>query len=112
MEQATKETSTAKPLESELEEAAPEIPLRLYWDEWGRCMGSRYQRDSLYRTGRLNPCARQWEDLKTAFKAKFYQYNDPSKCKDMMANTFYTKRTTISPTAGSIWELKTKPGWD
>ena len=89
-----------------------EIPLSLYWDEWSRCIGSRYQRDHLYRIGRLDSCSRQWQDLKTAGRAKFLQYKDPAKCKEMMDNTFYKKRTTISPTAGAIWELKEKPGWD
>ena len=89
-----------------------EIQLSLYWDEWSRCIGSRYQRDHLYRIGRLDSCSRQWQDLKTAGRAKFLQYKDPAKCKEMMDNTFYKKRTTISPTAGAIWELKEKPGWD
>jgi hypothetical protein len=89
-----------------------EIPLSLYWDEWSRCIGSRYQRDHLYRIGRLDSCSRQWQDLKTAGRAKFLQYKDPAACKKLMECTFYNKRTTISPTAGAIWELKEKPGWD
>mmetsp|Transcript_66954 Transcript_66954/g.187148 ORF Transcript_66954/g.187148 Transcript_66954/m.187148 type:complete len:123 (+) Transcript_66954:34-402(+) len=89
-----------------------DIPLSLYWDEWSRCIGSRFQRDQLYRLGRLNSCSREWQDLKTAGRAKFLQYKDPEKCKKMMDSTFYKKRTTISPTAGAIWELKEKPGWD
>lgn len=89
-----------------------EIPLSLYWDEWSRCIGSRFQRDHLYRLGRLNSCSRQWEDLKTAGKAKFLQFKDPETCKKMMDSTYYKKRTTISPTSGAIWELKEKPGWE
>lgn len=89
-----------------------EIPLSLYWDEWSRCIGSRYQRDHLYRLGRLDSCSRQWQDLKTAMRAKFVQFKDPLECQKMMDATFYKKRTTISPTAGAIWELKEKPGWD
>lgn len=86
-----------------------DIPLGLYWDEWSRCIGSRYQRDSLYRVGRLDNCRRQWNDFKTAGRAKFLQFKDPETCKQMMDSTFYKKRTTISPTAGAIWELKEKP---
>ena len=89
-----------------------EIPLTLYWDEWSRCIGSRYQRDHLYRVGRLDGCRHQWNDLKTAGKAKFLQFKDPQECKKMMDSTYYRKRQTISPTAGAIWELKETPGWD
>jgi hypothetical protein len=47
----------------------PEIKLGVFWDEWARCIGSRYQRDHLYRVGRLDSCSRQWKDLKTATRA-------------------------------------------
>lgn len=89
-----------------------DVPLSLYWDEWSRCISSRYQRDYLYRVGRLDSCSRQWKDLKIVGRAKFLQYKDPETCKKMMDSTFYKKRTTISPTAGAIWQLKEEPGWD
>ncbi len=107
-------TLTSISKESQEEESHPiaDFPLSLYWDEWSRCIGSRYQRDHLYRVGRFDSCSRQWQDLKTAGRAKFLQYKDPEECKKIMDATFYKKRTTVSPTAGAVWELKEKPGWD
>jgi hypothetical protein len=103
---------TAKDSQDSSSDPIADIALSLYWDEWSRCVGSRFQRDHLYRVGRLNNCSRQWQDLKTAGRAKFLQFKDPVACKKMMDSTFYKQRTTISPTAGGIWELKEKPGWD
>lgn len=87
------------------------VPIGLYWDEWSRCIGSRYQRDQLYRVGKLDSCSRPWKDFKIAVQAKVAEVSDPEKAKELMDSTFYTKRTTISPTAGAIWELKKKPSW-
>lgn len=86
--------------------------MRLYWDEWSRCIGSRYQRDQLYRVGRLDSCSKQWKDFKIASKAKMIQFKDPPKAQEMIDSTYYKKRTTISPTAAAIWELKDEPSWD
>jgi hypothetical protein len=90
----------------------PEIKLGVFWDEWARCIGSRYQTDHLYRVGRLDSCSRQWKDLKTATRARLLVFRDPKTAKQLLDSTYYKKRTTISPTAGAIWELKDKPGWD
>jgi hypothetical protein len=111
MDQAT--STAANPTETETQTKPIEyVVLRVYWDEWSRCIGSRYQRDHLYRLGRLDPCSRQWKDFKTASRAKVVQYKDPAKAEGMMDSTFYKKRTTISPTAGAVWELKETPSWD
>jgi hypothetical protein len=88
------------------------IKLGLFWDEWARCIGSRYQADHLYRVGRLDSCSRQWKDFKTATRARFMIAKDPKRAKELLDTTYYQKRTTISPTAGAIWELKKKPGWN
>jgi hypothetical protein len=84
----------------------------LFWDEWARCIGSRYQADHLYRVGRLDSCARQWKDLKVAARARLKYGFDPRGAQELLDTTYYRKRTTISPTAGAIWELKDKPGWN
>lgn len=88
------------------------VVMRLYWDEWSRCIGSRYQRDHLYRLGRFDTCSRQWKDFKIASKAKFIQFKDPEKARELINSTYCNKRKTISPTAGAIWELKKTPSWD
>ena len=88
------------------------IKLGLFWDEWARCVGSGYQWDSLYRYGRLDSCGKQWKDLKLAIEARLIQWRNPSRAKELIDSTYYKKRTTISPTAGAIWELKEKPGWN
>ena len=90
----------------------PSIPLGLYWDEWSRCIGSGYQMDSLYRNGKIDGCGKQWKDLKLAAEARLVQWRNPSKAQELIQSTYYTKRTTISPTAGAIWELKEQPGWN
>jgi len=112
---ATEESSTASspPETNTVDHSETEfVVLSLYWDEWSRCIGSRYQRDSLYRVGRLDTCSRQWKDLKVAARAKVMQWKDPKGAQTLIDNTYYKKRTTVSPTAGAIWELKEKPGWD
>ena len=88
------------------------VELGLYWDEWSRCISSRYQRDQLYRVGRLDGCSKQWNDLKIAGRAKVVHYRNPQEAEALLASTYYKKRTTISPTAGAIWELKEQPSWD
>jgi hypothetical protein len=88
------------------------VVMRVYWDEWSRCIGSRYQRDHLYRLGRFDSCSRQWKDFKIAGKAKLIQFNDPEKARELIDSTYCNKRKTISPTAGAIWELKKTPSWD
>lgn len=88
------------------------VVMSLYWDEWSRCIGSRYQRDQLYRLGRIDTCSRQWKDFKIASKAKLIQFKDPENARELIHSTYYMKRKTISPTAGAIWELKQKPSWD
>ena len=88
------------------------VQLGTYWDEWTRCVGSRYQRDQLYRLGRIDDCSKQWKDFRIAFRAKVMEYSNPKGAEELIATTYYKKRTTISPTAGAIWELKEKPGWN
>jgi hypothetical protein len=88
------------------------VVLSVYWDEWSRCIGSRYQRDQLYRLGRFDTCSKQWKDFKTAGKAKVVQWKDRETAEEMINSTYFKKRTTISPTAGAIWEIKETPGWD
>jgi hypothetical protein len=91
-----------------------QVDLALYFDEWSRCLGSRYQRDSMYRFGRFQGCGAQWNDLKTAIRAKATR--DQKEVQEMMASTYYVKHLgsdpEASPTAGVIWDLKEKPGWD
>ena len=88
------------------------IKVGLYWDEWARCVGSGYQSDSLYRHGKIDGCGKQWKDLKLAAEARLVQWRNPARAKELIDSTYYKKRTTISPTAGAIWELKERPGWN
>mmetsp|Transcript_552 Transcript_552/g.1086 ORF Transcript_552/g.1086 Transcript_552/m.1086 type:complete len:102 (-) Transcript_552:433-738(-) len=85
-----------------------------FFDEWTRCIGSGYQKDSLYRLGKFDACAEQWSDLKTAMKAK--TISDPQEARKLLAETYYNKNLgsdlVQSPTAGVIWDMKEKPGWD
>ncbi|KAL3795341.1 hypothetical protein HJC23_009514 [Cyclotella cryptica] len=82
-------------------------------DEWTRCIGSGYQRDSLYRLGKFDSCSAQWNDIKLAFKAK--AASDPDEAKRLLEQTHYKKNLgsdlKVSPTAGVIWDLKEQPGW-
>lgn len=88
------------------------IKLGLYYDEWARCIGSGFQSDSMYRHGKLDGCGKQWKDLKLAAEARLIQWRNPLKAKELIDSTYYKKRTTISPTAGAIWDLKDKSGWN
>lgn len=104
--------TTQQELQQQQYQQPPNIRLGLFWDEWARCIGSRYQADHLYRVGRLDSCANQWRDLKIATQARFLVIRDPKQALALMESTHYNKRTTISPTAGVIWELADKPGWN
>lgn len=59
-------------------------------------------------------CTAQWNDIKTAFKAK--ATSDPDEAQKLIATTYYKQNLgsdlSVSPTAGAIWDLKEKPGWD
>jgi len=85
-----------------------------YAEEWNRCISSRYQRDSVYRLGRFDNCSKQTNDLKIAFRAK--AMNDREQAEKLLETTYYRQHLgsdpNNSPTAGYIWELKKKPGWE
>jgi hypothetical protein len=85
-----------------------------FFDEWTRCIGSGYQKDSVYRHGKFDSCTAQWNDLKTAMTAK--TTSDPEEAQRLLAQTHYRKNLgsdlTQSPTAGVIWDLKEKPCWE
>ena len=85
-----------------------------FFDEWTRCIGSSYQKDSLYRHGRFDSCISQWNDIKLAMKAKTTVNED--EAFEILAKTYYAQNLgsdiTQSPTAGVIWDLKDKPSWD
>mmetsp|Transcript_12388 Transcript_12388/g.15476 ORF Transcript_12388/g.15476 Transcript_12388/m.15476 type:complete len:101 (+) Transcript_12388:122-424(+) len=86
----------------------------LYVDEWSRCIGSGYQKDAIYRHGEFDSCSKQWKDLKMAFRAK--SSSDPDVARGILAETHYKRHLgsdpANSPTAGFIWDLKAKPGWE
>lgn len=90
------------------------VNLWTYIDEWSRCVGSTYQKDHLYRYGKFNTCSPQWQDLKTAAKAKASKNTE--EAKQMIEKTHYRRNLGSdqknSPTAGVIWELKKEPGWE
>lgn len=90
------------------------VNLWTYFDEWSRCCSSSYQRDSLYRFGNFDSCTMQYKDLRIAIKAKVMK--DEEEAKQLIATTFYKQNLGSdlknSPTAGAIWELKEKPGWE
>ena len=90
------------------------VNIWLFFDEWSRCIGSRYQRDKLYRYGRFDGCGAQWKDLKIAGRAKLQ--NNKEDAERMLSETHYKQHLgsdlSKSPTAGVIWELKEKPGWE
>mmetsp|Transcript_36230 Transcript_36230/g.51259 ORF Transcript_36230/g.51259 Transcript_36230/m.51259 type:complete len:98 (-) Transcript_36230:1144-1437(-) len=90
------------------------VDLWLYFDEWSRCVGSGYQRDRLYRYGKFDSCNNQWQDLKKAAVAKTKA--SKKEAEAILGETYYKQHLgsdqTKSPTAGVIWDLKEKPGWD
>lgn len=89
------------------------VNLWTYFDEWTRCCSSTYQRDSLYRFGHFDSCSGPYKDLGKAIRAKVM--SDEVEAKKLVATTFYEQNLGSdlknSPTAGAIWELKSKPGW-
>jgi len=90
------------------------VNLWTFFDEWSRCISSRYQRDSLYRFGQFDNCSPQYKDLKLAVRAKMI--GDEEQAKALVSETFYERNLGSNPknstTAGFIWELKDRPGWD
>lgn len=86
------------------------VDVASFWDEWTRCVSSRHQRDQYYRFGKFDSCSKQWQDFKTAGRAKMAKTEE--EAKEILATTYFHKQSHISPTAGVIWELKEKPGWD
>jgi hypothetical protein len=89
------------------------VDMFLFFDEWSRCIGSRYQRDRLYRYGKFEGCSKQWKDLQIAMKAKISKSRGDAEA--LIAQTHYRKSVGSdlknSPTDGIIWDLKEKPGW-
>lgn len=85
------------------------VNLELFWNEWSRCLTTTYQRDLLYRFGKFDDCQRQWQDFKTALKAKVA--TDEERARQLLESTYFSQRTTVSPTADVIWKIKEKPGW-
>ena len=86
------------------------VDVGLFMKEWSKCVTAKYQRDALYRFGKFDDCSRQWKDVKNAMRAKLSR--DEAYARQIMEETHYHQRTTISPTMGVIWEAKEKPGWD
>jgi len=86
------------------------VDFGLFIVEWSKCLTAKYQRDQLYRFGKFDDCSKQWMDLKNAGRAKVSR--DEAYARKIIADTYHVKKTTISPTAGVIWELKETPGWD
>ena len=68
----------------------------------------------MYRYGKFDSCSKQWKDLRTAVSAKMKK--DKEEALAMLEKTRYKQTLgsdqTKSPTAGVIWDLKEKPGWD
>jgi len=94
------------------------VNLVTYLDEWTRCIGSGYQKDSLYRFGKFgestNPprplipsravvssgerpkksriadaCSAQWRDVGKALRAK--AKSDPDEARKLIAETHYRR---------------------
>lgn len=65
-------------------------------------------------TNNIESCTEQWKDLKLAMKAK--TTSDPDEAQRLLSQTYYKKNLGSdlkqSPTAGVIWDLKERPGWD
>ena len=90
------------------------VNLWTYFDEWTRCASSGYQKDSVYRFGKFDSCGPQFQDLKAAIRAKVMK--DEEEARQVIDQTHYKMNLGSdpknSPTAGVIWDLKEKPGWD
>ena len=86
----------------------------LYLEEWSRCVSARFQRDALYRHGEFDSCSAQYDDLKLALRAK--AMSDSEVAESLEVGSYYKRNLGSdpknSPTAGFIWDLKKKPGWD
>jgi hypothetical protein len=85
------------------------VDFSVFVAEWSKCLTARYQSDQLYRFGELDDCTKQWRDVRTAWRAKLSR--DEAYAKKLLEDTYYMKRTTISPTIGVIWDAKEAPGW-
>lgn len=85
------------------------VDVAFYWDQWSRCVNSRYQRDQFYRFGEFDNCSKQWNDFKIAGKAKLADTEE--EAARLLATTYYSKRSRVSPTVGVIWEAKETPSW-
>jgi hypothetical protein len=85
-----------------------------FLEEWNRCVSSRYQRDSMYRWGAFDDCSNQSKDLRIAARAKLK--SDEKEARELVECTYFKTNlgsdSKNSPTAGYIWELKKKPGWE
>jgi Protein of unknown function (DUF3128) len=89
------------------------VKISHFFDEWIRCLGSRYQSDHVYRYGKFSSCSNQLQDLGIAFQAKVCKTS--GEAENLLSTTSYHRRLGSnpknSPTAGVIWELKETPGW-
>lgn len=90
------------------------VNLWTFFDEWTRCASTGYQKDSVYRFAKFDSCGPQYQDLRIAISAKLMK--DENEARDAISKTYYKMNLGSdpknSPTAGAIWELKEKPGWD
>jgi len=86
------------------------VDVASFWDEWSRCVSSRYQRDQYYRFGKFDSCSKQWNDFKIASRAKLAKTEDDAR--ELLSTTYFHQRSNVSPTAGVIWEMKETPSWD
>lgn len=90
------------------------VNLWTFFDEWTRCCSTMNQKHSVYHFGKFDSCSAQFQDLKVALRAKMLK--DEQEAKDWIDQTHYKLHLGSdlknSPTAGVIWEMKEKPGWD
>lgn len=90
------------------------VNLWTFFDEWTRCCSSVNQKHSLYNFSKFDSCSAQFQDLKIALRAKMLK--DEKEARLLIENTHYKLHlgsdAKNSSTAGVIWELKEKPGWD
>jgi hypothetical protein len=90
------------------------VNLWTFFDEWTRCCSSVNQKHSLYNFGTFDSCGAQFQDLKIAIRAKLLK--DEEEARVLIEGTHYRLHlgsdVKNSTTAGVIWELKEKPGWD
>jgi uridine kinase len=86
------------------------VDVGLFVAEWSKCLTFKYQRDQLYRMGKLDDCSRQWDDVNNVVYAKFV--NDTAEATNIIQKTYNYQRSSVSPTIGVIWEEKSTPNWD